>query len=107
MQKNWLKYTDFTELKKITSRIYSNCSNDSSLFFMSFKFRYCSFCLIKKITINCTSVQLIFYLMVDFSNEKRRVVFLIGFTVFFKWAFLTKHGWFSWVGSNYINPGFR
>jgi len=83
MQKNWLKYTDFTELKKITSRIYSNCSNDSSLFFMSFKFRYCSFCLIKKITINCTSVQLIFYLMVDFSNEKRRVVFLIGFTVFF------------------------
>jgi len=21
-QKNWLKYTDFTELKKITSRIY-------------------------------------------------------------------------------------
>ena len=31
-QKNWLKYTDFTELKKITKRIYSNCSIDSSLF---------------------------------------------------------------------------
>ena len=31
-QKKWLKYTNFTELKKITSRIYSNCSNFSSLF---------------------------------------------------------------------------
>jgi len=24
-QKSWLKSTDFTELKKIASRIYSNC----------------------------------------------------------------------------------
>jgi len=32
-QKNWLKYTAFTELKKKTNRIYSNCSNYSSLFF--------------------------------------------------------------------------
>ena len=47
-QKDWLKYTDFTELKMITSRIYSNCSNYSSLFFKSFKFRCCSFCLTKK-----------------------------------------------------------
>ena len=31
-QKNWRKYTDFTELKKITSRIFSNFSNYSSLF---------------------------------------------------------------------------
>jgi len=31
-QKSWLKYTNLTELKKITSRIYSNCSNYSSLF---------------------------------------------------------------------------
>jgi len=30
--KNWLKYTDFAELKKITNRIYSNCSNYYSLF---------------------------------------------------------------------------
>jgi len=28
-QNNWLKYTDFTELKKITIRVYSNCSNYS------------------------------------------------------------------------------
>jgi len=47
--KNWLKYTNFTELKKITSRIYSNCSNHSSPFFTSFKFRCYSFCFIKKI----------------------------------------------------------
>jgi len=32
-QKNWLKFTNFTELKKITSGIYSNCLNHSSLFF--------------------------------------------------------------------------
>ena len=36
-QKNWLKCTDFTELKKITSRINSNTSNFSSLFFKSIK----------------------------------------------------------------------
>ena len=58
-QKNWLKYTDFTELKKVTSRIYSRWSNHSSLFFKSFKFRCCSFCFIKKCTANCTSVLLI------------------------------------------------
>jgi len=27
-----LKYTDFTELKKIAARIYPNCTNYSSLF---------------------------------------------------------------------------
>jgi len=31
-QKYYLKYTDFTELKKITNRFYSNCPNYSSLF---------------------------------------------------------------------------
>ena len=36
-QKNWFKYTDFTELKKITGRINSNTSNFSSLFFKSIK----------------------------------------------------------------------
>jgi len=45
-QKNWLKYTNFTELKKITSRTYSICSNYYSLFFKSFKFRCCLFCFI-------------------------------------------------------------
>jgi len=52
---NLIKYTDFTELKKITSRIYSNCSNYSSLILKSFKFRYCSFYFIKK----CTSTQVL------------------------------------------------
>jgi len=61
-QKNWKKYTDVTEVKKITSRIYSNCSNYSSLFFKSFKFRCCSFFFIEKCTLNCTSVLLILLL---------------------------------------------
>jgi len=60
-QKNWLKYTDFAELKKITSKIYSNCSNYSSLFFKSFKYRWCSFCFIKKYAVNRTSVLLILF----------------------------------------------
>jgi len=46
-QKNWLKYTDFTEPKKIAIRINTNCLNYSFLF-KSFKFCCCSFCLIKK-----------------------------------------------------------
>ena len=28
-EEDWLKYTDFTELKKITGIIYSSCSNYS------------------------------------------------------------------------------
>jgi len=63
-QKNWLKYTDFTELQKITSRIYSKCSNYSSLFFKSFKFLCCWFCfIIKQFTVNCTCVLLILLLL--------------------------------------------
>ena len=46
-RKKWLKYTEWSELKKITIRIYSYCSIYSSLFFMSFQFRCCSFCLIE------------------------------------------------------------
>ena len=66
-QKNFLKYTDCAELMKITIKIYS-IRSIYSLFFKSFKFRYCSFCLIKKkFTVNCTSVLLIFYFLVDFS----------------------------------------
>ena len=61
-QKNWLKYTDCAELKKITIRIYSNCSIYSSPFFKSFKFDCCSFCSIKeKIIVNCTSVLLLLF----------------------------------------------
>jgi len=60
-QKNWLKSTAFTELKKITSRMYWKCTN-YSLFFKSIKFRCCSFYFIKKqFTINCNSVLLILF----------------------------------------------
>jgi len=44
-QTNWLKYTDLTELKKITIITYSNCSNYS--FFFKSKFCCCLFCLKK------------------------------------------------------------
>ena len=54
-QENWLKYNDFAELKKITIRIYSNCFN-YFLIFESFKFGCCPFCMIKKTTVDCTSV---------------------------------------------------
>ena len=39
--------------------------------------------------------------MVHFSEEKKRVGFLVGFTVFFKWAF-KKRVFFGWF--NYKNP---
>jgi len=41
-----VKIYQFTELKKITRRTYSICSNYYSLFFKSFKFRCCLFCFI-------------------------------------------------------------
>jgi len=58
-QKNWLKHTDFTELKKITVELtqtvriilyFSSPSNFVAVRFVSFK----------KCTVNCTSVLLIF-----------------------------------------------
>jgi len=54
-------YTDFTELKKITSRIFWDCSNYYSLFFKSLKVRCCSICFIEKCTVSCTSVLLILF----------------------------------------------
>jgi len=61
-QKNWLKHTDFTELKKITSRIHSTVriiifffsSPQISLLFVLFHW--------KKFATNCTSVLLILLL---------------------------------------------
>jgi len=41
-EEDWLKYTDFTELKKITGIIYSSCSN-YSFFFKSFEIHCCLF----------------------------------------------------------------
>ena len=76
-QKNYLKYTDFTELKKITSRSYSNCSNYSSLFSSLSNFvavrslslkQICS--LLYKFTTYFT-----FYFIVNFSKEKSRAGF--------------------------------
>jgi len=44
------KYPDCAELRKIT---ITNCL---IFFFKSFKFHCCSFCLIKKVKVNCKSV---------------------------------------------------
>jgi len=55
-QKNLLKYTDFTELKRITSRIYSNCSNYSSLVSIHSNIVAVRFVSLKKFAVNCTSV---------------------------------------------------
>ena len=59
-QKNWLKYTDFTELKKITSRIHSKLFE---LFFSFFQVDQISLLFVlfhqKKFAANCTSVLLI------------------------------------------------
>jgi len=46
-QKYCLKYTDCAELRKIT---ITNCV------ISFFKFHYSSFCLIKKVKVNCTGV---------------------------------------------------
>ena len=79
-QKNWLKYTDFAEQKKIISRIYLNCSNYSSLFFKFFKFRCCSFCFIKRnlqLTLQ-VAAYFTFYLIVHFwkeTFESRRTIY--------------------------------
>jgi len=43
-----IKICRFYRAEEVTSRIYSNCSNYSSLFFKSFKFRCCSFVSSKK-----------------------------------------------------------
>jgi len=61
-QENWLKYTDFTELKKVTSRIYSNCWNYFSLFSSPSNFVAVRLVSFKKCTVNCTSVLLILLL---------------------------------------------
>jgi len=62
-QNNWLKYADFTELKKITSRIYWNCSNYSFLFFKSLKFRCCPFASLKKKLQLTVQVCYLFYFL--------------------------------------------
>jgi len=67
-QKNWLKFTNFTELKKITSGIYSNCLNHSSLFFR-----------FVPPTSYCTSVLLsayfTFYFIADFQKKSKECLY--------------------------------
>ena len=60
-QKNWLKYTDFTELKKITSRITQTVR---IIIFLSSPSNFVAvrFVSLKKRTLNCTSVLLILLL---------------------------------------------
>ena len=61
-QKNWLKYTDLTELTKITSRICQNFSNYSSLFSSPSSFVAVRFVSLKKCPVKCTSLLLILLL---------------------------------------------
>jgi len=58
-KEDWLKYTNFTELN-ITSRICSNCSNLSSLFFKSSNLVTVHFISLKNNCFNCTTVLVIF-----------------------------------------------
>ena len=103
---NWLKYTDFTELKKIPSRIYSHCSNHSSLFFKSFKFNCCSFYSIKKKSKLDVQVCCLFYFLLHsrFFKGKVKSRFFGGFYWFLVGFFWKQASGFFWVGSNYINP---
>jgi len=77
-QKNWSKYSDFIELKKITSIIYSN-SNYSSLFFKPFKFRCCSFCFIKEYVQLTVQVCWYFLLTSTFFKGKEKSGIFGGF----------------------------
>ena len=83
-QKNWLKYTDFTELKKITIRIYSDCSNAISCFSSHFNFVAVRFVSLRKITVNYTSVLLILLHSKFFKGKEKSGTF--GGIVFFKLA---------------------
>jgi len=104
-QKNWLKYTDFTELKKITSRVYSNCTNYSSLFSILSNFRCCSFCFNKKCTVNFTSVLLILLLIHStFFKGMEKSGFFGGFCWFLLSGHFQKHPGGVLVRSTYINP---
>jgi len=71
-QKIWLNYTDFTEPKKITSRIHSNCSN-YFFFFKSFKFRCYSFCFIQKNLQLTVQVCCLFYFLLHSTFFKGKV----------------------------------
>jgi len=99
-QKNWLKYTDCTELKIVSSRIYSNCSIYSSLF--SSPSNLLLFVLFDQRKILWLAVQVccLFYFLLHstFFNGKVKSVFLVAFICFFKWAFINKRVFFlGWV----------
>jgi len=72
-QKNRLKYINFTELKKITSRIYSNCSNYSPLFLSPSNFVAVRFVSLKIFPVNYTSAAnyFTFKVVLQFSKEKK------------------------------------
>ena len=68
-----VKIYRFTELKKITSRLYSNCSSLSN-------FIAVRFVSLKIFTVNCTSVLLILLSTSQYIfRRKRRVGFMVGF----------------------------
>jgi len=90
----------FTELKKIASRINSNCSNFSSLFFKSIKFSCCSFSLIKKQFTVAVQVCCLFYFLLHSTFFKGKVKSgIFGGFYCFSLLGLLKKGliYFGWV----------
>jgi len=100
-QKNWLKYTDCAELRKIA---ITNClffffqTLQISLLFVLFDWKKL------KLTVQ-VSCLFYFSLLRSFFKEKIEWIFLIGFIVFFKWDFSKKTGVFLGSGFFYNNPG--
>ena len=98
-QKNWLKHTDCAQLKKTTSRMCSNYLIYFSLFFKPFKFRCCSFCLLKKKFQITVHVSCLFYFLLlrTFFKGKLKSGFFGGFYWFILSGLLKKNRCFFWV----------
>jgi len=88
-----IKNTDCADLKNITIKIYLSCSIYSYLLFKSFKFHCCSFCLIKKNTVNCTNILLlfIFLLLSRFFKGKVKSCLYGGFYCFYSSGLFQKN----------------
>ena len=101
-----IKICRFYRAEDVTSRIYSNGSNYSSLFLKFFKFRCCSFVSLKKKLQLPVIVQVccLFYFLVHgtlFKGKEKSGIFG-GFYCFFKWGFKKTRVFL--VRSKYMNP---
>jgi len=90
-------------MKKITSIIYSNCSNYSSLFFKFFQLRCCFFSFIKtnlQLTVQVCYLFCFLFHGTCFKGKVQSGIFG-GFYCFFKWPL--KKNVFFLVRSKYMN----